>query len=101
MEHNNGKPASINPSKKVKYQGEVSRDSVPNNMFPDDGEWEMRVGPAGMENNIALARGKAKMHFTHPQFPNQPGIDVTAEAANGGGVKHRAVTGAANMPKGA
>lgn len=72
--------------------------NMPSDKHPEG--WDVRVGPAGMENNISKAKGKAKMNFAHPQFPNQPGEDVPAKKANGG-AGPRAVTGAAGMPKGA
>ena len=70
--------------------------SAPDGRLPEG--FEVRVGPAGMENNISKAKGKAEMNFKHPQITEHPGGAVSASS---GGVKHRAVTGAAGMPKGA
>lgn len=77
---------------------EGSDGAMPEGKYPEG--WSVRVGPAGMENNISKAKGKHGMNWSHPQFPNQPGEDVKAAKANDGQGK-RAVTGVAGMPKGA
>ena len=72
---------------------------APDGRMPEG--WEMRVGPAGMENNKSKASGKHGMNFAHPQPTIIPGEDAPTPSANGSGGGHRAVTGAKGMPKGA